>query len=582
MPATVASVAGRDVLRHAVANEVVGTMRAHAPRERRPGARLSERRRLLLSVVGLVAIYVLVVALGDTRAWSGSDAGGKVATVRVMAESGSWSPDVDYWAEQWDPDGAFHPLIYTRHVGEKWVQITSLPFIYLGVPLWHMGGAGALLVLPIAGGVLAAVGAKRLARHLGAPSGWFAFWLVGLGTPALFYAGDFWEHSMGMAVGIFAVDAGLRARDRRGAALAGALFGLGATLRTEMFVYAAVFALVSLLVAEERRKWLSRRLLGVAAAGAAIAVLALNTLAERAAIGRSVRGSIVATNVEDAGSELSARVDDALTTTFALFSDDSADAIVAGVLLTLVLAFLAWRARRQRALGTIDKALAGIGGALLLARAGSGLGFVPGMFAAAVAAPTGPSLAATTRSRVIVAVAMFALPVVWFVQHRGQLVAQWGGRYLLISGALLTVVAAAELERGGAVAVRRIVAGFAIAVTAFGALWHIDRTAGVARAADQLVDVPRDVVVVSALAHLGREAGAFYGDRRWLSSIGGGELRKAVAVARRSGARRVDVVVLAGSEEDTQFVGFEARSVRAIDFLGFELHARRYVREQGR
>jgi hypothetical protein len=77
----------------------------------------------------------VVIALGDTRAWSGADAGGKVATVRTMSEGSSWVPDVGYWAAADDPEGTFHPLLYTRRFGDRWVQGTTLPLSYTAVPL---------------------------------------------------------------------------------------------------------------------------------------------------------------------------------------------------------------------------------------------------------------------------------------------------------------------------------------------------------------------------------------------------------------------------------------------------------------
>ena len=80
------------------------------------------------------------------------------------------------------------------------MQVTSLPFVYAGLPLYKAAGTAGILLLPIAGSLLAAYAARRLALALGASTGWWAFWLVGVGTPMLFYAGDFWEHSMGVGL----------------------------------------------------------------------------------------------------------------------------------------------------------------------------------------------------------------------------------------------------------------------------------------------------------------------------------------------------------------------------------------------
>ncbi len=82
--------------------------------EMREGVELADRARsdhrgtvaLALLAVGLVALAV--AWLGDPRAASFSDAGGRLATTKVMADSGSWVPDLGYWAGAVDPTGNHH------------------------------------------------------------------------------------------------------------------------------------------------------------------------------------------------------------------------------------------------------------------------------------------------------------------------------------------------------------------------------------------------------------------------------------------------------------------------------------------
>jgi hypothetical protein len=530
----------------------------------------------------LTVAYIVFALLGDARAASGSDAGGKIATVKVMAERGSWSPDIGYWAARWDPDGDFHPIYYTYRTDDEWVQVTTLPLVYLGVPLWHAFGAGGLLLIPIAGSVLAAVAARRLARLLGAERGWAAFWLVGLASPMLFYAGDLWEHTMGVGLGVLAICLVLERPSARRAAFAGALVGTAAILRTEVLAYGFALAVVVLVAREERRWWMRHRARALVGIVGGVVPLALYQVIEREIVGAAIRSSRAASNVSSsvAASELPARARDALVTSFTVFPDDSGRSIVLGVALAVAVLVVGRALRRGAFSSPAERAGGVIAIGVLAVRVVDGLGFVPGMFAAAPAAAAGVGSNQKGRATVVTAIALVALPVVWAFQWRGQLVPQWGGRYVLISGVLLTVVAAVAVERAPRSMPAIVVIFAAVSISLFGAAWHIERTHEVATAIARIDAVPRDVVIVSGIAHLGREGGYFYGRRRWLSSAGGGDLRAAVAVARRAGARRIDVVALGTGDDPAPpaYSGYRYVSRRVVDFLGFPLQVRRYAR----
>src|SRR5436190_18491026 len=116
--------------------------------------------------------------------------------------------------------------------------------LYPAYSLYVMGGLRAFLLLPMLGGVLAELAALALARSGGRGDGWLAFWAIGLSTPLLVYALDFWEHTLGAAAMLWAVvllvDVVRGDRAWRGALAAGALFGLAATMRTEALIYGFV------------------------------------------------------------------------------------------------------------------------------------------------------------------------------------------------------------------------------------------------------------------------------------------------------------------------------------------------------
>src|SRR3546814_9153879 len=108
----------------------------------------------------------------------------------------------------------------------------------LARPLYALGGYRLTPLRPMAGAVGAAFAARSLARRAASDSaGWAGYWLVGMGSPVVVYALDFWEHAPGVAciVGAVALMAGIIDGEPSNARAvgAGALLGLAATMRTE-------------------------------------------------------------------------------------------------------------------------------------------------------------------------------------------------------------------------------------------------------------------------------------------------------------------------------------------------------------
>ena len=557
--------------------------------EARPDGAARPRRRPWCTVPGavllLLALYALVIALGDPRAASGSDAGGKLATVVVMADHGTLVPDVGYWAAEQDPDGDHHPLWNTTRVGDDWVQATSLPFVAAAVPLYRLAGPFGALLLPMLGGVVAALGARRLSRLLHGDEGWAAFWLVGAAGPALFYAGDFWEHAPALGLALLAVSLALEDDERlTRAAVTGLLAGVAVVLRAEVVLYGIAFVGATLLVADERRRVLAQwRRVVVMAVAAAVPVVA-NAVLERALLSGGVRDGRAADSLAGTAGHASSRVTDAALTSVGLFTDERGAALLLGGVLVLTLAVVGLHLRSPDLVGERVALLAIVVAAGFYAlRFSTGPGFVPGFAVAVPLAAVGVFAARSAKERVVLGTALGALPLVWATAWSGNHVAQWGGRYLLLSGALLTVLAVGAMERAGwrRPAVVGIL-GLTVVAAAVGAAWHIERTRTVGAAAEAIEGLPADVVVVTDLGHLGREAGAWYPDHRWLRTVEAGEFASTAAVARAAGATGLAVVQVAEAgepePESPALAGYRpVGTVERIPFLvGAHLVLQRY------
>ena len=491
-------------------------------------------RRWIAAGALLLSAYTGLAALASPRGFLGTDTGGKVATLRVMDRCDCADPDVGYWAEQWDADGSLHPLWFTARVGDRWVNLSTLPMTLAARPLFEAFGYRGALVFPMLGGVAAAFAAAALARRVSRrdDDGWRAFWVVGLASPITIYALDFWEHSIGVALMAWAIVLVLDVVEDGAAwpkaAVAGALLGTSATMRTETFVYTAVIgvcALAALARSTDRRSIVSP---AIAAAVAFALPLAANLALERAVLGTDLRGSRTAGTALMAGDQPYDRLEEAWFSLFGLVG--SRQGVALGVVAVALLVF-ALNARVTRRDATFGVATVAAAAALYVVRvATSGLGFVPGMF---VAWP----LAARVRAGFVSAVALAPVPIVLATQYRGGAAPQWAGRYLLVSGLLLTVVALVTTEGW----VRRAVTFVAVGVTLFGVAWLSVRSHDVERAIATVEGRP-EPVIVSTVGHLAREGGATYGDRRWLTAVGNDAVGEAAAVVAAAGEERFVLV----------------------------------------
>lgn len=492
----------------------------------------------------LLAVYAALSLLMNPGGYLGTDTGAKVYTLEVMDRADTARPDVGYWAEDFDPDGSVHPLYQTAAQDDGgWVAVTTLPMLEAARPLYGLGGYRATLLLPMLGAVGAAFAARSIARHLGSDQeAWQVFWVVGLASPALIYALDFWEHSVGMALMLGAVAMLLDVLDGGAwwrAVLAGAFLGGAAVLRNETFVYAAVAVGISCmtLLLRDRRVVASARTGALAVAGFAVPWFA-NMALEGAVSGQSRAGrtSGTATRV---GDDTGDRIREALQTFFGLNAGTFEQSVLLGVVVVGVLL----AAFRGESRGDRRFTMACLAGAALayLAGAAGGLGFVSGLLLAFPIAIAGFVQAPrTSQTRVVAAIAIVALPLVWAFQYVGGGAPQWGGRYTLTSGILLGIVGLVGLGRRFPDTARGLVA-LSVFVTALGVGWLGVRTHGVDSFFDDVV-ADAEPVVISRNAFLVREGGDAVVGRRWLSVRNEDTFQEAIAVARSAGESRFSVL----------------------------------------
>jgi len=529
-------------------------------------------RRPIVAGAVLLVIYVALSFLMSPRGFLGTDTGGKVATVKVMSERGDFDPDVGYWAAPWDPDARVHGLYYTSRVGDRYLNVTSLPMVLAARPLWDLGGYRAALLLPMLGGVATALAARALARRLGSDEGWTAFWVIGLASPVAVYALDLWEHSLGLALMGWAAVVLVDAVDRRPSwwrgLVAGSLLGAAAAMRTEAFAYAVGMVGVACVVIAfgTRRSLASALVVGATAIAGLALAFGANLALETVVIGEQIRSSRASGAAGGGGSSALLRVKEALTTLASPVPVVDVSAWILGGALTVALIYAAVKATRPRE----QRLAATAGGVVLLIyvyRLIDGLGFVPGLIAATPFAAVGLALGWRGRTpRLVLLLGLVPLPLVFAFQFVGGAAPQWAGRYLLASGLLLAVVGIAESRRMVSWA-RTGAIVLSVAVTAFGLAWLSVRSHEVADAAAALNGRPEEVLI-SPNGFVPREFGASYGDHKWLASGSDADLRFAVQVTGESGASSFALVDLDTEATPPSFAGWSATGSDVVPFIG--------------
>lgn len=549
---------------------------------------MKQARRLVTRPVTaaliLMAVYLVLGLVKEPRAHMVTDTGMRAATIRTMELNGGLAPDVGYWAERWDPEGRAHPLLAQR-TERGWVGVGTLPTLYVERALFHLWGIRGALLVPMLGSVLCALGAWYLARSIAVDSAWAVFWIVGLGSPVALYAIDLWDHAIGLGMMTWGIALLLDCRDPDTktrwwlrAAGGGLLIGAAMTLRAEV----AVFGAVSLVVVGAALLAMRRPTRALAVGGlftlAFLVPIGLNQLLEQRALGKVLRpsgGLERGTPVRNIMDNSDVRLENAFITTLALGSSlTGPEVVVAGALPALLILAI----RKARAKDHLAKVAMAGAVVIYMALGLSGFGFVPSLFVTTPVALVGV-LAGWRKPNVrpFLAIAVLALPLVWLTSPTDGAAPQWGGRYVLMSGMLLTPVGVAALWSFPRW-LRLSLVGLAVAVTMFGMSWLFVRTNRVAGFMEKLEHRPEQVLV-STEGYLWREGGSFYNpQRRWLVARSpGDDVSRASGIIRSSGFETFALVEAGWTYEVVSVPGFctVGRSDR-LDFLGSNVRVTSY------
>src|SRR5512139_1751136 len=172
--------------------------------------RFTPARGLLFIATAIVLIVQTYwfVQSARTRGFDKGDGGVKLWQVQGILHQHNLNAPLDYPGAIYDPDHAYAPFVEPWglwYQGQPYTEYTS-PFIWASVPLYAAFDHAGLLILPWLSGVALVLMTAWLAWRVRSDR-WACLvpLTVGLSSPLLVYSLEFWEHTPGTALAVFAL-----------------------------------------------------------------------------------------------------------------------------------------------------------------------------------------------------------------------------------------------------------------------------------------------------------------------------------------------------------------------------------------
>lgn len=409
---------------------------------------------------------VLALVLVGLLAWVGvatsstSDEGLAIVQARSLASGHGWI--VDHPLPSVDPAGAYYPLEKADRGPNGFAPLAKHPlYPLLLAAADRLGGVDAMVLLSLAGVVVAAglsgVLAARLDPNLARPS----LWVVGLASPLTHDGFLVLAHTLAAALAVGAVLVALTAFERRSVRMAFAIAPLvaGAVLLRSSGPFLALGLVAAAAVLWTRRSRLpaaerARGAVALAVAGAAAGSLIVATLAEQAWTGAILGRGVAAVHVPASGGNVFRDRVDGFLQTWLTPSYDRVAPVVLGLLVaTGALVVGAWWARRGNRGHRLVllAALVAPAGAVVALAAGPG-NRVPGLLIAFPVLAVGllllgrADLRTTAATTAVTVSAVVAVGVI-ATQYKVGGGIEWGGRYFALALPIAVPVVLAALRR---------------------------------------------------------------------------------------------------------------------------------------
>jgi hypothetical protein len=414
--------------------------------ERTLGLRRLLGAPLWVHAVAVALVLVVLLPVVGTSGQFSADEGAAIAQAARLERGDGWTMTHSF--PEADPTGDAFAFELSTRAGDEYAPFAKHPlYPVLLAAASRAGGKAAMILLSVAGTVLAALLSARLARRIDGRVAVATLWVVGLLSPLFFDSYVVIAHTLGAACAVGVVLAVLRIRDGRRAfvVVAFAASMVGALLRTEFLFLALAVTVAVLALDRSRASWAARvlALAPVIGAGAGYVVDALST---RAIMGgaSATTAAVTATTGGVIGGRVLGFVITWLLPSYSL--DASAALLLVAAVAVAVATSLARNKPEERDGVRLFAAVAALAG---IARLVFGAGAVPGLL---VAFPVLVVALVVIRARevddavvrIVTATAvLFALAVI-ATQYASGGSGEWGGRYFALALPVIVPVALAS------------------------------------------------------------------------------------------------------------------------------------------
>jgi len=214
-------------------------------------------RPLWNHVVALAVVLVALVPVLGTGASFSADEGAAIVQARHLSRGEGWI--VDHPIPEADPSGKAYPLELSAQGRDGTAPFAKHPLYALMLAgADRLGGVTAMVLLSVAGTLMAAALAAALGNRLRPGLARSSLWVVGLASPLLFDGYLVIAHTLGAAFAAGAVVCALRGIEGRGrstVAVAGVVVCVTAAtlLRNEAVFWSVGLGIVTGLLALRRR-----------------------------------------------------------------------------------------------------------------------------------------------------------------------------------------------------------------------------------------------------------------------------------------------------------------------------------------